>query len=341
MHITARTHVGNRGWELDSVEISGAPAEAANEWQVLIGGEEAPLRNTVEGLVAPANSGTSYPADLRVVARSDGAVVATRADATYTRTADDFTAHENGGVRYRLRAPRAQGPRPMLVFLHGGGEAGTDGWAQLVGTLGAAHLAEAYPDFLVLAPQAPPASDLLPPPHLPFAEAALDPTTGWSRCYLAALGDVVRGLVHEGRVDRSRIYLTGVSMGGAGAIRALSVNHGLFAAALPVCPTMTPETFGILRSLVDVPLWLSSAYVDHTPYRHKYLVDAVQELQRRGSPHARLTLFAPEQLERYGFATDTSLDAEQLLAENHHAWVPAYHDEDGMLTWLVSQRSPH
>ena len=33
-------------------------------------------------------------------------------------------------------------------------------------------------------------------------------------------------------------------MGGAGTVRAMSVGSDLFAAAIPVCPSMTPETFG-------------------------------------------------------------------------------------------------
>ena len=58
-------------------------------------------------------------------------------------------------------------------------------------------------------------------------------------------------------------------MGGGGTLRALSVGSGLFAAAVPICPTMTPETFNILKSLVDTKIWVAAAYVDHTIYRHK------------------------------------------------------------------------
>ena len=44
-------------------------------------------------------------------------------------------------------------------------------------------------------------------------------------------------------VDGRRVYVTGMSMGGAGTIRAMSVGAGLFAACVPVCPSMTPETW--------------------------------------------------------------------------------------------------
>ena len=62
-------------------------------------------------------------------------------------------------------------------------------------------------------------------------------------------------------------------MGGAGTIRAMNVGAGLFAAAVPVCPSMTPETFNILKGLTKAKLWIATAYVDHTIYRHKYIVD--------------------------------------------------------------------
>ena len=46
-------------------------------------------------------------------------------------------------------------PRPLVLFLHGGGECGEDNLIQLTGTLGALRLAEKWPEMYVMAPQAP------------------------------------------------------------------------------------------------------------------------------------------------------------------------------------------
>ena len=144
-------------------------------------------------------------------------------------------------------------------------------------------------------------------------------------------------MVADGAVDARRVYVTGISMGGAGVLRTLSVDPELFAAAAPVCPTMTPETSAILRGLVSTRIWVSTAYIDHTVYRHKYVAEGVLHLRDRGNPHARFSLFSPEQLARHGIARNHDRPLDELLAENHASWVATYEDEDGSSTWLTSQ----
>ena len=250
---------------------------------------------------------------------------------------DDFVDASDDHLRMRIRDPKAGEPRPLILFLHGGAEAGTDNLAQLTGTLGAVRLAELYPDWLVLAPQAPPPRRAVPPPRLPFADRVMEADTGWSRGYLGKVCDHIRSLVAAGVVDGSRIYITGISMGGAGVLRALSVAPGLFAAAAPVCPTMTPETFALLLGLESERLWISTAYIDHTPDRHKYIVDGVISLLRRGA-EVHLSLFSPEQLRSVGIPGDSSISFDALLVENHAAWILTYANAEGILDWLTAQR---
>jgi len=259
-----------------------------------------------------------------------------------TEWADLFEARYEIGVHYRLYSPESYGPRPLVLFLHGGGECGSDNWAQMVGTLGAARIAEDYPDVYVMAPQAPRGLMIQPDgrPKMPrtFAESDIRGETGWHRRYLASICDIIRGMVSEGKVDPERIYVTGLSMGGAGTIRALSVGSDLFAAAVPICPTMTPETYGILCGLVHMKIWIASAYVDHTIYRHKYLVDGIMKLKDYGNKNARLTLYSPEDLEKYGIATDPDMPLDQRFSANHASWILVYNNEEGIMDWLMSQK---
>ncbi len=264
----------------------------------------------------------------------------------HTRTSDEKFAYiEEGRVLYRLYTPKATTPRPMILFLHGGGNGGYEGERDnnkhIVTDFGPINFAEFYPDIFVMAPMAvEQRRDRSRPMNMNrrFADADSfsDPRYGWSREYLGLVCDIIRRMVAEGKVDGKRIYVTGMSMGGAGTIRAMSVGSDLFAAAVPVCPTMTPETFSILKS-IRRPVWVTSAYIDHTLYRHKYLVDAVMALRDGGNNDAHLTLFSPEELEKYDVAITPDLPYPRLFSENHASWIPTYKNEYGIMSWLLNQ----
>ena len=67
----------------------------------------------------------------------------------------------------------------------------------------------------------------------------------------ANIGRGVRAVVIGG-VDRKRIVLTGLSMGGAGAWEIAAAHPDRFAAVVPVCGFGKPETAAALKGL---PLW--------------------------------------------------------------------------------------
>ena len=119
----------------------------------------------------------TWPGTFEVRDATTSRLMLSNEDVTRVRTAwaDRFEAQVHGAVLLRLYRPTAAGPRPLILFLHGGGEAGDDNWAQLVGTFGAAHLARTYPDFFVMAPQAPAPPGSAPPPQGPFAAPTWTP----------------------------------------------------------------------------------------------------------------------------------------------------------------------
>lgn len=205
---------------------------------------------------------------------------------------------------------------------------------------GPVNFAENYPDLCVMAPMAVEARRDRRNfnPNIPFAksDSMNVPGYGWCREYLGQVCDIIRRMIREGKVDENRVYVTGMSMGGAGTIRAMSVASDLFAACLPVCPSMSPETFSILKS-IRRPVWVTSAYIDHTLYRHKYLVDAVMSLRDNGNSNANLTLFSPEDLQKYDVAITPDLPFQRLFSENHASWIPTYNNEYGIMSWLLNQ----
>ncbi len=257
-----------------------------------------------------------------------------------------FEAYKEDDVLYRLYSPATEEKRPLILFLHGGGNGGTadsrDNKKQILADYGPIHFAQEYPDVYVMAPQAiekafDPKKMAAQITTVTFETSGGDPENGWSRRYLAKVCDIIRKMIREGKVDENRVYVTGLSMGGGGTIRAMSVGGGLFAACAPVCPTMTPETFDILRTL-KAPVWVSTAYVDHTVYRHKYITDAVLEMKDAGNKEAHLTIYSPEELAKYDIGIVPQMTYEQRFGANHASWVLTYHNEHGIMSWLLNQR---
>ncbi|MGA9365777.1 MAG: alpha/beta hydrolase-fold protein [Bacteroidota bacterium] len=111
---------------------------------------------------------------------------------------------------------------PVILFLHGKGERGSDGLLQTQVGLGAAvrQYSSRYPAIVVF-PQAP-ADSLWTgiPAHV--AIAALDQT------------------MQEFQTDSDRVYLTGLSMGGNGAWYLAYRYPSKFAALAPICGWVVP-----------------------------------------------------------------------------------------------------
>jgi len=292
-----------------------------------------------------------YRTDFAVTGSGDAEKLSfSKGDITHmvTRTADDFAAHNEGGVLYRLYSPEVSGPRPLVLFLHGGGETGNDNFSQMVGTIGAASLAERWPDSYIMAPQAP--GKQMTPEEFQEIMKTANPfdmindkfpysgkcTSGWNRDYLSKVCRIIRDMISDGRVDERRVYVIGLSMGGAGTLRALSVDPELFAAAAPICPSMNNETYNILNNIRNNALWISAAYIDHQPSRHAYLTRAYQKLLAEGKTEVNLTIYTPEELAKYGIGCRSDLTYTELLSENHNCWTLTLHNEHGILDWLIS-----
>ncbi len=163
--------------------------------------------------------------------------------------------HKEGekALPYRLLVPKGHKPGtalPLVVWLHGSGEKGTDNVSPLR-ALDGTVLADAgkRPAF-VLVPQCPPkaawhAVGLNKPPEI----------TEPARMVVAT----VRALSKEFGLDGRRIYVGGFSMGGCGAWELLTRYPDLFAAALPIAgPPFAGkpgERPGLAAVIKHVPIW--------------------------------------------------------------------------------------
>ena len=144
-----------------------------------------------------------------------------------------------GGYRFLLFIPRdaatrpgsAQSRWPLMIFLHGSGESGSDLAAVKVN--GPPKLVDANPDypFILVSPQLP---------------AGLEK---WDNARLDALLDwVLKSLP----VDPDRVVLTGLSLGGYGTWDWAAARPDRFAAIAPIAGVGDP---GQACALKDLPTW--------------------------------------------------------------------------------------
>ncbi len=166
------------------------------------------------------------------------------------------------GLNYQIYGnPKWKGEEryPLLIWLHGAGQSGSDNEAQMGGATKSfteeANQVE-RPCF-VLAPQCP------------------DQAIGFKNEVAANLMTLIRSLCDSLPIDESRIYLTGSSMGGSGSWYLGTENPGVFAAIVPLCGGGDPSK---AEALIETPLWAFHGDKDEdVPLeRSKSMVDAIK-----------------------------------------------------------------
>jgi len=176
--------------------------------------------------------------------------------------------NKNGKIPYRLHIPEGGSKgAPLLLFMHGAGERGTDNCLQLRAALGV--FARCNPDVkeaIVLAPQCPRNC----PPDAETEETwvkypwylgnySVDETPEtWE---LEAVVELLLENIEKLGADKDRIYVMGLSMGGF-ATWDLIARHGeLFAAAMPICGAGDPSK---VEKIKDIPIRTFHGAVDDT-----------------------------------------------------------------------------
>lgn len=177
-------------------------------------------------------------------------VLPVRADEYEART---FTAPAGGSIPFRLLKPKnydASKKYPVVLFLHGAGERGSDNQAQLKHGAGLFLKPEVREKFacFVVAPQCPTGQKWA---DVDWSAAEITQGAEYSppmKLVLAAMA----GLEKEFSIDADREYVTGLSMGGYGTWDLITRNPERWAGAIPICgggdKTKAPRA-------KDVALW--------------------------------------------------------------------------------------
>lgn len=195
---------------------------------------------------------------------------------------------------YLLYLPKGYADKdqwPLLVFLHGAGERGSD--LELVKKHGPPKLIEEGKDmpFIVVSPQC--------------------PNGQWWTAKPLELTALLDEVCAKHKVDKDRIYLTGLSMGGFGTWSLAAYSPDRFAAIAPICGG--GEVYST-RALGQMPTWVFHGAKDPVVplKRSEDMVEALKRVNKE----VKFTVY-PEAL--------------------HDSWTETYNNPE-LYTWLLEHK---
>lgn len=165
-------------------------------------------------------------------------------------------------IPYRLFIPSQKENElyPLIIALHGAGERGNDNEAPIkyhkLATVWAELINQAeYPCF-VIAPQCPKSNKWV---DADWSQNTFDFKSTLISNELDAVNDLIEKTIKKYPVDRSRIYITGLSMGGFGTWYMLMKYPKQFAAAIPMSGGGDPQ---MACEISHIPIWNFHGDVD-------------------------------------------------------------------------------
>ncbi len=205
---------------------------------------------------------------------------------------------------------------PLILFLHGAGERGKDNEKQLMHGAKLFLAEENRKNFpaIVVFPQCPGESF--------WASSRIDRTTqpvkfeldysGEANWPLTAANELVKKIINEEAVDRSRVYITGLSMGGMGTFESVYRYPQLYTAALPICGGGDVKNYD--KRIKKTAFWVfhgaADAVVD--PKLSREMVDKLKSLK-------------------------TEVKYSEYPGVNHNSWDNAFAEPDYM-GWMFQHK---
>ena len=230
-----------------------------------------------------------------------------------------FTAQDGQVLPYRILYPEDYSPDkeyPLVLFLHGAGERGDDNEKQLVHGMDIylqSKNRKDYPCF-VLAPQCSEDS-YWSVVDIDRSSYPLSLSFKYDQKMTDALSATIQLLaetINNEGIDKDRIYITGLSMGGMGTFEAVQRHPDYFAAAAPVCGGGDPNAYDSTH--VDIPFWIFHGDAD-----------AVVSVDESRKMHSAL------------IDNGNQVKYSEYSGVKHNSWENAYAEKD-FLPWLFSHR---
>ncbi|BCJ39470.1 hypothetical protein GCM10010168_62820 [Actinoplanes ianthinogenes] len=172
---------------------------------------------------------------------------------------DAFSYHVSpSGLKYRLYSPFGRhGRRPLIVWLHGGGEGASlpDGYYDNETTLRANRGALGF--------ATPRAQRIFAGAHV----VAPQSTSYWIEDgdrFAPLLLGVIRDVIRRCPVDIDRIHVAGCSNGGYMSLKLTTVYPSLFATSVPICGVVQSLIPDEALTRITTPTWLVTSRDDTT-----------------------------------------------------------------------------
>jgi predicted peptidase len=227
-----------------------------------------------------------------------------------------FTDSKGTVLPYRLYVPddySEEREYPLLLFLHGAGERGSDNYSQIANNVRIIERivdsSDSEHDCIVVAPQCATNHQWV---DTPWGDGSYNQDQIPISKYLAATVELLEDIQNEYSIDENRLYVTGLSMGGYGAWDIITRYPNMFAAALPVCGAGDPSKAELIK---DMAIWAF---------------------------HGALDDIVPVEGSREMVAALENCGSNVIYTEyenvNHFCWHNAYAEPD-LLSWLFEQSS--
>ena len=271
---------------------------------------EAQQRGTVRG------GGTGRPAPpAKTVKKFDG-----NADSAYEK--HEWISAKGDTLRYRLLLPEDYNPGtsyPMILFLHGAGERGSDNTKQLVHGANLFLQPQIRKDFpaIIVFPQCPENSfwsnvnfkinDTTKKREFIFQEGGA-PTSA-----MQMLLDWLPEMEKKYSIAKDQRYVMGLSMGGMGTFEIVRRKPRYFAAAMPICGGANPKT---AEAIKETAFWIFHGDKDDV-VPIKYSEQMVEAFQN--------------------FYVSAEVNYTVYGNVGHNSWDNAF-SEPELLPWLFRQR---
>ncbi len=271
----------------------------------------------------------------------------------YNRFMNETIPHKSGWVngtsidkkmplKYGYYAPTiGKGKRPLIIWLHGGGEGGDDPTVAYIGNnvvnLSKDKVQSYFDGAYVLAPQSP----------TMWMDDGIDMIGDKGETiYLEALKNLIDEFVelHED-IDRDRIYLGGCSNGGFMTMKLIIAYPDYFAAAYPVCEALYDRviTDEQIDSIKHIPIWFTHAKNDTIVAPDLTVVPTYKRLIEAGNEQAYFSYF-DEVIDSKGYKYDNFGHASWILMLNDESRLdfdgqPVIHEGEAvtLLRWLSKQ----
>ena len=192
--------------------------------------------------------------------------------------AREFVASDKTKLKYRIYVPSSYDPEqeyPVVLFLHGAGERGSDNGSHLLNMLPYLFSIKdnPYHEAIVIAPQCPSGNQWV---DTPWGLGNYSTETVKESNELKAVVELLGEIKFELSTDTNRYYGVGLSMGGFGTWDLAMRHTEIFAAVMPICGGADTA---MAEKLVDLPIRTFHGSTDTTvpPKGTKDMADAIKQ----------------------------------------------------------------